>query len=170
MAKPHTGTYAPYFDRYIILVAEDNIAEAFNKQEEIINSFFLSIPAEKHNYSYAPGKWNLKELFQHIIDAERVFQYRALCVARGEKQSLPGFDENDYVNASNAGNRNWESLCNELKMVRASSKILFESFSPDALLREGMANNATCTANAIGFISAGHLQHHVNIIKERYLE
>ena len=170
MARPQPGKYTPYFETYIQLVQENNVVGALKAQDEVIDHFFEQIPNDKHEFAYAVGKWTMKEVLQHLIDAERVFQYRALCLARREKQSLPGSDENDYVNTSNANKRDWKNLCEELKIVRSSTKILFRNLSDDALLTEGLANNHICTANVMGFVSAGHVLHHVNIITERYLK
>jgi hypothetical protein len=108
-------------------------------------------------------------MLQHIIDAERIFLYRSLCFARGEKASLPGFDENTYAAASKADNRKSEELISEFETVRKSSEQLFASFDDEQLNSTGVANNKPISVNAIGFIISGHVQHHVNVITERYL-
>ncbi len=128
-----------------------------------------SIPVEKADYAYAEGKWTLKELLQHCIDTERIMVYRALCIARGEKQSLPGFDENSYAAASNANIRTWEGLVEEMQLVRKSTILMFDSFNEEQLQQRGSANNHPITCNALGFIIAGHFLHHERIVKERYL-
>lgn len=169
MPKPVEGTYPTYFQNYINQVNEDNVFSALKNQEETITTFFDTISEEKSTYAYAEGKWTLKELLLHIIDAERIFNYRALAFARKEIQSLPGFDENSYAANSYANSRTWKSLCEELKAVRKATQLLFESFSPETLNSSGFANNNPTTVNAMGFIIVGHVYHHVNIIKERYL-
>ena len=169
MAKPIQGSFPPFFSTYTAKVKEDDLAAAFKNQQEFVNSFFDSIPKDKQDFAYAAGKWTLKEMLQHIIDTERIFAYRALCIARKEKQSLPGFDENVYAQNSYAATRNWQSLVAELKLVRQTTLILFESFSPETLQESGLANNNPMTVNAIGFITVGHLYHHIEVIKERYL-
>ncbi|MDB5200720.1 MAG: hypothetical protein JWQ27_129 [Ferruginibacter sp.] len=169
MPKPAAGTYPVYFDNYISKVEETDVITAIENQQPVVDSFFNSISEEKSMFAYAPGKWTLKELLQHIIDAERIFCFRALCFARAEKQSLPGFEEDDYARNSNANARSWESLLKEMKVVRQSSRLLYESFSNEMLESSGLANNNPTSVNAIGFILVGHLTHHVNIIKERYL-
>ncbi len=169
MPKPIAGTYPPYFENYISLVKEDNLFEAFKNQHPVINSFFDAIPEEKSGYAYAPGKWTIRELMQHIIDTERIFNYRALCIARKETVSLPGFDENTYAANSNANARTWKSLCDELKAVRISSELLFESFTPEMLDATGIANEKPCNVMALGFILVGHINHHIRILQERYL-
>ena len=169
MAKPIEGTFPPFYATYINKVKEDTVADAFTNQQELIHRFFDAIPKDKEDFAYAPGKWTLKEMLQHIIDTERIFAYRALCIARKEKQSLPGFDENDYASSSQASTRTWEGLVTELKLVRKTTEILFDSFSPETLQQSGIANGNPITLNAIGFITVGHLYHHIDVIKERYL-
>jgi hypothetical protein len=169
MPKPIAGTYPVYFDTYISEVAEDDAILALKNQQPIVNDFFLSIPSGKTGYAYAEGKWTLKELLQHLIDGERIFAYRALSFARQETQSLPGFEENSYASVSNANAREWSSLCEEFKLVRASSICLFESFTDQMLEQAGLANDNLTSVNSIGFIMAGHLYHHKRIIEERYL-
>ena len=169
MPKPIEGTFPPYFSTYIDKVKEDNVTDAFRNQQAVVNDFFDGIPAEKTNEGYAPGKWTLKELLQHIIDAERIFAYRSLCIARKEALSLPGFDENEYAANSQANSRSWKSIIEEMKQVRRSTELLFESFSDEMINQSGLSNNNKITVNALGFIVAGHLVHHVAVIKERYL-
>ncbi|MEO8772176.1 MAG: DinB family protein [Ferruginibacter sp.] len=169
MPKPAKGTYPAYYETYISKVKEDHVKDAFSNQADIINNFFDKISEEKSGYAYSPGKWTLKELLQHIIDAERIFAYRALSFARKDETSLPGFDENNYADNSYANERNWQSLVDELKAVRKTTEILFDSFNTDMLNHSGLANNNPVTVNAIGFIVVGHLTHHKNIVVERYL-
>jgi hypothetical protein len=169
MSKPSPTSYPGYFQRYIDLVTEDDLFLGFKNQLPVIQALLASIPEEKGTYAYAVGKWTLKELLQHIIDAERIFTYRALCFARGEQQSQPGFEENEYAANSYADNRTWPSLVEEFLVVRHSTELLFKSFSKKALTSSGIANNNPASVESIGFIILGHLNHHMNIIKERYL-
>ncbi len=169
MSKPIVSTFPEFFSNYINLVNEDDLTDAFKKQQVLIEDFFENIPESKSEYAYAEGKWTLKELLQHIIDTERIFCYRALAIARKETVSLPGFDEIEYAANSNANDRDWKSLCSELKIVRRSTEILFSSFSAEAMLSTGLANNHTISVLAIGFTCIGHISHHINIIEERYL-
>ena len=169
MPRPVEGTFQPYTIQYISKVPEDNVTEAFRNQQELVKDFFQNIPAAKYEFAYAQGKWTLKEMLQHIVDTERIFAYRAMCIARQEKQSLPGFEENDYAANSFANNRNWDDLVNELQLVRKGTEILFKSFAPEVLHTAGTSNNAMVTPNSIGFITVGHMYHHISIIKERYL-
>ena len=169
MPRPIQGTFPAYFEKYVGQVKEDELNTAFKNQQDTINNYFDAIPEEKTNTGYAPGKWSLKEVLQHLIDAERIFCYRALAFARKEKTSLPSFEENDYAANSDANSRTWKSLCAELKAVRLATEMLFESFSEDMIQSSGIANNNPTTVLAMGFITIGHLYHHKNVIEERYI-
>lgn len=169
MPKPFLGAHPVYFDRYINLVEEDNLLTAFKNQLPVITALLKSITEEKSMHAYAPGKWTIKELLQHITDTERIFAFRSLCFARGEKQSIPGFDEDDYAANSNANARSWADLVHEFLLVRQTTEILFSSFTAEALLYEGTANNNPATALSFGFTAVGHVTHHKNILQERYL-
>lgn len=158
-----------YFQLYIDQVKEKDLATAFTNQSTIIKEFLPSINEEKSLFAYAEGKWTLRELLQHIIDTERILTFRALCFARKESASLPGFDENEYAAAATANNRTWESLTAEFIAVRKSSLFLFDSFTPDMLAGTGIANNNPFTVHQLGFIVVGHFTHHKKIIEERYL-
>ena len=128
-----------------------------------------TLPIEKLEYRYAFDKWTIKDIIQHIIDAERIFSYRALRISRNDQTPLAGFEENDYVVNTNANARTIEDLFNEIKLVRQSTLILFKSFSKEQLKRLGVASNHPISVRAIGFIILGHQQHHFKIIAERYL-
>ena len=169
MPKPIAADYPEYFGKYINQVAEEDLTEAFKNQFPKIEHLLRSINEEKAGYAYAPGKWTLKELLQHIIDAERIFNYRALCFARKETTSLPSFDENLYAGNSNANARSWKSLSNEFIDVRRSTEDLFKSFSNEMLQQKGTANNNAITVLSLGFITVGHVTHHIKVIEERYL-
>jgi hypothetical protein len=170
MAKPNITDYPEYFGKYINQVAEEDLTEAFKNQFPKIDSFLRSIDETKANYAYAEGKWTLKELLQHIIDTERIFNYRALCFARKEPASLPPFDENLYAQNSDANTRKWKTLSNELINVRRSTEDLFNSFSEEMLESKGMANNNAISVLSLGFITIGHVTHHIKVVEERYLE
>ena len=169
MAKPLKGNHPSYLDRYINLVPEDDLLTAFKAQLPVITEFFNSITEEKSMHAYAPGKWTIKELLLHMTDTERVFSFRSLCFARGEKQSLPGFDENTYAANSNANSRSWNELVKEFLLVRQTTEIMFASFTEEALHNTGTANNNPATALSMGFTAIGHVYHHKKIIEERYL-
>ena len=169
MPKPSATNYPSYFQRYISLVTEDDLQTAFKNQLPLITNFLQSITEEKSNYAYAPGKWTIKELLQHMTDTERIFAFRSLCFARNEQTSLPGFDENDYAANSNANSRSWKDLVDEFLLVRKTTEILFSSFTEEALNNGGTANNNPATAASMGFTAIGHVYHHKKILEERYL-
>ena len=167
--KPSKNAYGEYFGRYINLVENDNLIEALEYSLAQIDSFWGTISEEKSNFRYADGKWSIKELLQHIMDTERVFNYRALSVARGEKCSLMGYDHDEYALASNADSRSWNDILEEYKIVRKSTILLFKSFDNEQLDLIGKANGLPLSARAAGFITVGHEMHHLSVVKERYL-
>ena len=168
MSKPSPTTYPPYFQKYIDLVPDEELLVGFANQAVIIKNLLGSITEEKSVFAYAPGKWTLKDLLQHLIDTERIFCYRALCFARKEAFHLPGFDENEYAANASANNRTWQSLKEEFIAVRNATELLFKSFSEEELLRSGIANNILTSVVSMGFITLGHVYHHKKIIEERY--
>jgi uncharacterized damage-inducible protein DinB len=153
---------------YFNEAGEYDLQTAFKNQESEAEKLFHSINEEQSQYSYAEGKWNIKELLQHLIDAERVFAYRALVFARKDINTLPSFDENDYSKNCNANDRTWEQLIAEFFVVRKSTEYLFSSFSNEALETVGKASDYTIGVNTLGFVIVGHANHHIKIIKERY--
>jgi len=169
MPRPDLSKTPEWFHGYINQVEGNNLMDALKKQTPSFIRFLNNIPAEKRNYRYAKGKWTIKEVVQHLIDAERVFAYRALCFARKDKTPLPGFEENEYADNAKTSKRSWPELINELKAVRLSTGLLFSSFDKDQMSSVGTANNNPVSVLAIGFIIVGHVNHHINILKERYL-
>lgn len=154
---------------YIQTVTTENALQAMAENIFIVDNFFKSLPLEKHFYRYAEGKWTPIEVLGHIIDCERILAYRAMCIARNEKQSLPGFDEANYVAATNFNKKSLRNILLQYKAQRKSTILLFKSFSQRELSRLGLANNWPTTARALAWIIAGHELHHLNILKERYL-
>lgn len=169
MPRPDLSTIPEWYHRYIIKVAGNDPVASMKEQTPVMFRFFNKLPVEKRNYRYAKDKWTIKEMLQHIIDAERVFAYRGLCIARKETTSLPGFDENDYALASKAKKRDWADMMEELKTLRRSTEILFGSFDKEQMNSVGIANNNPISVLAIAFILTGHIYHHMEVIRERYL-
>jgi hypothetical protein len=169
MSKPSPSNYPSYFQQYVEKVPEDELITAFSNQLPVINQFLSSVTEERSKYAYDAGKWTLKEVLQHMIDTERIFNYRALCIARKESVSLPGFDENTYAAHSNANSRNWQELVEEFMAVRRSTEFLYKSFTGEALDTSGLSNNNPVTVNSLGFITVGHFYHHKKVMEERYL-
>lgn len=131
--------------------------------------FVQNIPMDKFDYRYAEGKWTIKDIIQHIIDSERIFGYRALRISRNDKTALPGFEENNYVENTDANSRSIQDLLAEFSAVRHSNLFLFKSFSEEQLKRVGTASNTAISVRAIAFIIIGHQKHHQRIFQERYL-
>lgn len=169
MAKPDSSDYAPYYEGYISLVAENNVNQALLNSLKNDLDFLKIIPQAKVNSTYADGKWTLKEVVKHIIDCERVFAYRALTFARRDKTELPGFDHNFYVKTSEVINQSYTEMIDEFEAVRVSTIHLFKSLSQFQLDATGVANKNKVTVNALGFIIVGHSLHHLNIINQKYL-
>lgn len=169
VTRPEPGTYPPYFDTYIQHVKGEHIFDELFQSYMDTMELVTSLDPETLHFRYAPGKWNILEIIQHIIDTERIFNYRALCIARMDKTNLPGFDENNYAQSSNASNRNIDDLVRELSLVRAATIELFKSFNKAMFLESGNANGKSITPHALLFAILGHEIHHRNIIEERYI-
>lgn len=168
MPKPNSTDYPEYFGNYINQVSEDDLIPAFMNQMPLLEKFMSSVDEEKANYAYAPGKWIIKELWQHVIDAERIFSYRALCIARKETINLPGFDENNYAANSNANERTWENLREEFINVRKSTLDLYKSFTENMMQQKGNSNNREMNVLSLGFTTIGHVTHHLKVLSEKY--
>ncbi len=145
------------------------IVENLEDTLTIFLSTLSEIPVNKHEYRYAEGKWSIKELIQHLIDSERVFTYRALRFARNDATELGGFEQDDYVAVFEANTRDFYELLEELEMTRKSTVLLFKSFGQKELLRVGIASDNQMSVRALGYVISGHLVHHFQVIKERYL-
>ncbi|WP_153800302.1 DinB family protein [Foetidibacter luteolus] len=169
MPKPSATDHAPYFQRYINLVQGDNITEAKYNHSAPLAAFYDTLPDDKADYAYAPGKWTVKEVLQHVIDTERIFSYRMLRIARNDKTPLPGFDENDFANNAGAALRTLASLKEEFKAVRHATDLLISSLTEEQLMHTGTSNNDSTKANSVAFMVYGHLLHHQRILEERYL-
>ena len=167
--RPSKNDYAEYYHKYIQELDSDDILKILGNQLISSLELFKSIPEERANYRYAEGKWSIKELLGHIIDTERIFAYRALCFARGEKQHLPGMEQDDYVREAEFDKRQFTDMIKEYELVRRSNLLLFKSFSEMELNRRGTASNNEVTVLAILFIIAGHELHHIKVLKEKYL-
>ena len=160
---------APSYQPYLDLVREDTIREAIARNTRQFRKVLDSIPRKKHDFAYAAGKWTVREVLQHIIDAERVFTYRALRFARLDPTPLPGFDEQLWGAHSGGASRRWKDLRKEFDSVRESTTYLYGSLSDEQLRFVGSANEKPLNAFTIGFIIPGHVTHHIRIFKERYL-
>ena len=169
MPKPLPTTYPVYFKNYVDQVPDEDLLTGFQNQSAVIKELLNSITEERSNYAYDTGKWTIKEVLLHLTDAERIFNFRALCIARGETASLPGFDENTYAANSNANRRTWQNLVDEFLAVRSSTEFLYKSFTDEALAASGISNNNPATVISFGFTTLGHFYHHKKVLQERYL-
>lgn len=170
MKNLQPGEFAEYYVNYINQVKCLDIVESLEENlDEFVDFIQDNIPETKYLYRYQPEKWSIQEVIQHIIDAERIFAYRALRIARFDSTPLHGFEENDYVRVCDADHRSMEDLLQEFVLVRKSNIKLFESFSDEMLIHKGTASNHPISVRALGYIIAGHCIHHQKVIKERYL-
>jgi len=161
--------YHSFYQPYIAALGEVELMDMLRRQRKNFPRFIESIPQDKLQHTYAEGKWTIGEVLVHIIDAERVFQYRALRFARNDDTPLAGFDQDAYVPHSMAKKRTIGDIIKEYKTVRKSTIMLYSSFDKDTLGRMGTASNVDMSVAALGFISCGHQKHHRNILRERYL-
>ena len=168
MIQPSTP-HPPYFQRYINQVKENNLSDALKNQMPSAEIFFQSISEDFSLKKYAEDKWTIKEMLQHIIDAERVFTYRAMSIARKEQAILPCFDEQSYAANSHANMREWNELIEEFVTVRKSTIFLYNSFTDDDQKTIGKASDYCISVLSIGFVTVGHVNHHIRIIQKRYI-
>lgn len=161
--------YGDYYDRYVKLSNNVPLIELLRANSKEMNIIFKGLTDENSLYRYDENKWTLKEVFGHLTDTERIFNYRALSLARGEPKELPGFDQDLYVKNAKFATRPFTRLQEEYKSTRKSTIALFSAFTDDELTRRGTINGATFTVRAAGYVIAGHELHHLNIINERYL-
>ncbi len=157
------------FLNYIGKAPDREVLKSIQKNTKAFKKFLKHIPSKKRDYAYAEGKWTINQVLQHIIDAERVFSYRAVRTARLDTTPMPGFDENTWAAAANQTDRKWNDLVEEFTSLRTATEWLFASLGDKELVFEGMASNTPINALALGYVIAGHVQHHMDIINERYL-
>jgi uncharacterized damage-inducible protein DinB len=162
--------YASYYANYINQVSDEySLTEELEISVHHLIKFVQNIPLDKFDYRYAEGKWTIKDIILHLIDAERIFTYRALRFARNDKTALASFDENEYVEEAQANKRSIQDLLTELLIVRQGTLALFKSLNEEQLLRIGTASNNPMSVRALGFVIIGHQNHHQRVFEERYL-
>lgn len=168
-ARPEEGEYNSYYGKYIALVPDGDIVQTLRDQFADTLRTLKSIPETNAGFRYAEGKWSMKELLGHLTDAERIFIYRALCIARGDAQSLPGFEEDNYARSGAYDSLPFSRIVAEFETVRAASLSFFENLSDEAWARTGTANGNGVSVRAIAYILAGHERHHRQVLKDRYI-
>lgn len=169
LQRPEPGEYPELYGKYIARVPDGDLIESLAGHADETIALLRGQPAGILDFAYAEGKWTVKEVLGHISDAERIFSYRLLRIARGDETPLSGFDENTYVPAAKSGERTLESLLEEFAAVRRATIALVAGLPADAWSRSGVANNSPISARAIAYIIAGHELHHREVLRARYL-
>ena len=169
MTRPDFDKVPAFYKKYVEFVKEMDLVEALRYAGKVVQELVLSIPEEKAPYRYAEGKWTIKEVLNHMMDAERVFAYRALRFSRNDLTPLAAFDENAYATEANAQGRTLHQFAREMQWLRETTVDLYESFTPEMLRREGTASDQKISVLNLGYIIAGHDLHHRHILLERYL-
>jgi uncharacterized damage-inducible protein DinB len=168
ISKPGETEHAPYYSRYIDMVPDGDILGTLAAQIGVTLTELRKISDQDSLHRYAQGKWSVREVVGHMIDAERIFAYRALRFARNDQTKLPGFEENDYVVAANFNERSWTDLIDEFYAVRRSDIAMFRGLSEEAWSRVGIANDTPMSVRAAAYVIAGHERHHLGVIREKY--
>lgn len=168
MTLPNESDYASAHAPYVALVPEEDVLTAMQQQSSETQKLLASLDEQRASYRYEAGKWSVKEVIGHIADGERIMGYRALAIARGETQPLPGFDENEYV--LNAAFDSWKlgDLSEEYALVRRANIVFFKNLPPEAWDRRGTANGAAVTVLGLAYVIVGHERHHLRVLRERY--
>lgn len=167
--RPSTDEYGGHFGTYINLVQAGNLLDLLAENRDKTTALFSSLSEEQALHRYAPGKWSLKEVLGHMTDTERIMSYRLLRIARGDKTPLPGFDEGEFVEGASFDNDSTADLLEQYNAVRAATIALLKNLTPEAYVRRGIASNTEISARALAHVITGHEMHHVNIVRERYL-
>jgi hypothetical protein len=166
---PAPTEHVPYYGKYVALVTEPDALQALERSFDDAMKVFRSVPDARAEHRYAPGKWSIKEVVGHLLDAERVFAYRALRFARADETELPGFDENTYVPAGAFDRRALAELLAEWELIRKANLAMFRALPAEAWTRQGSANGSPISVRALAYIIAGHCRHHAQVVRERYL-
>lgn len=166
--RPADDEYGDYYSAYIELVGGGNIIDILLNQRTETYTLIKSLAPRQGQLRYEEGKWTVQEVIGHLIDTERIFAYRALCISRGEQKPLPGYDQDAYVENAGFNSRSLQNQADEYYDLRGATCHMMRSFTPEVALRRGTANDNPLSVRAVAFILAGHEQHHLNILKSRY--
>lgn len=169
MKRPETSEFFEYYNTYVSLVPGDSAMSILDAQPDELRHIFSSIPEDKGNFAYGEGKWTIKEVLSHLIDGERIFAYRILRISRGDKTPIEGFEQDGYIENSNANNRTFADLLSEFDLQRRSNMLMLRNISDENSKLVGTASDKPVSVRALAYIAAGHVTHHMNILKERYL-
>ena len=170
MNRPTESEYPADYQHYIDQVSESDILPVLRSQMDELDVLLERVEPQQETFRYSEGKWSIREIVGHLIDGERVFGYRGFCIARGEKQNLPGFDQNDYMLTAPYNNIELDDLLSELRLIRLGNIAMFRTLNEESWSRMGTANENQITVRAIAFGMAGHVRHHLNVLRERYLK
>ncbi len=167
--RPRPEESGDYFKRYIDQVPECDVLEHLEAQKEELSALVRGLPAKAQGFRYGEGKWSINELLGHVVDAEWVFGSRCLWFARGNPGPLPGMDQDELVEGADFDGRSLESLVTEFEHLRSADLLLFRSFDEAILERHGVASDCKLSVRALMFLMAGHVTHHIRVLRERYL-
>ncbi len=169
MNRPEPSEYAPDYEGYVSQVSENEVLPVLRSQMDELDVLLNRVEPAQETFRYAEGKWSIREMIGHLIDGERVFGFRAFCIARGEQQSLPGFDQDDYMLTAPYDRIELEDLLSELRLIRLGNIAMLRTLDEESWNRVGTASDNQVSVRAIAFIMAGHVRHHMNVLRERYL-
>ena len=168
-ARPEPHEYASYYEQYVSLVPDADLVTTLERQGAETLALLRGLSEGQGEHRYEPGKWSVKQLVGHVNDGERLFSYRALHIARGDRAPLPGMDQDEWMAGVNFDARTLASLADEFEVVRAATLQLLRHLSPEAWGRRGTASDNEVTVRALAYIIAGHEAHHLRVLRERYL-
>ena len=168
MERPKPDEYAPFYAGYVSLVPETDALAVLAAQPAELQALAAKLSPEREQHRYAPGKWSVREVFGHLTDGERVFGYRAFCISRGDQASLPGFDEQSYIAGANYDQVRLGDLAADFAALRQSNLAVLRRLQAADWARAGTANGTPVTVRALAFIMAGHVRHHLGVLRARY--
>jgi hypothetical protein len=168
MRRPEPSEYDVFYAGYIGRVPETDVLPVLEAQVDEIRRLAAAVPKEKESYRYAPGKWSVRQIFGHLSDTERLFGYRAACIARGDRTPLPGIEQDEYVEAARFDEIPLVDLADELIHLRLGNLPTFRRLEPEEWSRKGTASGRPITVRALAYLLAGHIRHHVGVFDERY--
>jgi hypothetical protein len=168
MERPAPGEYAQFYAGYVALVPETDALAVLAAQPAELQAVAGGVSPDREQQRYAPGKWSVREVFGHLTDGERVFGYRAFCISRGDQASLPGFDEQSYIAGSSYDQVPLRELASDFAALRQSNLQVLRRLTAADWARTGTANGTPVTVRALAFVMAGHVRHHLGVLRARY--
>lgn len=169
MRRPDKSEYDPYYERYVSLVEADDMIDKLASQPTKLQDLLTAVPDDRGTFAYAEGKWSTKELVGHLIDGERMFAYRLFRISRGDQTPIEGFEQDGYIENAHSNQRSFAELFEEFSLLRRANMILINNLTDEAWDYTGTANDVRISVRALIYIMAGHIEHHLGILKERYL-